>query len=174
MTAPSGPTTRSHSFPRCPVADALLRAGVVDRPISAAEVAGELTGDGHGATVLFEGMVRDRNRGRPVVRLHYEAYVPMAEETLRAIAEEAAATFGVGGVAAVHRIGSLGIGEASVVIAVASAHRASAFDAARYVIEQIKARLPIWKREEYADGSFAWLDGAPPDPGTSAGARERE
>ncbi len=109
-----------------------------------------------------------------MVRLHYEAYVPMAEETLYAIAAEAATRFGVGGVAALHRTGSLQIGEASVAIAVASAHRADAFDAARYVIEQIKTRLPIWKREEYADGSFVWLDGAPPETEMPAGARERE
>jgi molybdopterin synthase catalytic subunit len=147
---------------------------VVDRLISAAELARELTGEGHGATVTFEGRVRDRNRGRRVVRLHYEAYVPMAEETLHAIAAEAAARFGVGGVAALHRTGSLEIGEASVAIAVAAAHRGDAFDAARYVIEQIKTRLPIWKREEYADGSSEWLDGAPPDAGMPAGPRERE
>ena len=156
------------------MADALLRAGVVDRPIDAAELARELTGEGHGATVTFEGTVRDRNRNRPVVRLHYEAYVPMAEETLHAIAAEAAAKFGVGGLAVLHRTGSLEIGEASVAIAAAAAHREDAFDAARYVIEQIKTRLPIWKREEYADGSFAWLDGAPPAPGTSTGDREEE
>ncbi len=152
----------------------MLRAGVVDHPIDAAELARELVGEGHGATVMFEGRVRDRNLGRPVVRLRYEAYVPMAEETLHAIAAEAAAKFGVGGVTVLHRTGSLEIGEASVAIAVASAHRAGGFDAARYVIEQIKIRLPIWKCEEYADGSFAWLDGAPPDPATSTGAREGE
>ena len=97
----------------------------------------------------------------------------MAEETLHAIAVEAAARFGVGGVAALHRTGSLEIGEASVAIAVAAAHRGDAFDAARYVIEQIKTRLPIWKREEYADGSSEWLDGAPPGAGMPAGRRER-
>ena len=147
---------------------------MVDRPISAAALAGDLVGEDHGATVTFEGTVRDRNGGRPVVRLHYEAYESMAEETLRAIAAEASARFGVGGVAVLHRTGSLKIGETSVAIAVASVHRADAFDAARYVIEQIKSRLPIWKREEYADGSFAWLDGAPPDPGPSVVARERQ
>jgi len=151
-----------------------MRAGVVDRPISAAALAGDLAGEDIGATVTFEGTVRDLNRGRPVVGLHYEAYVPMAEETLYAIAAEAAEKFAIGGVAVLHRTGSLEIGDASVAIAVAAAHRADAFDAARYVIEQIKTRLPVWKREEYADGSSAWLDGAPPDPRTSTGSRERE
>lgn len=174
MTARCGPATRSRSSLRSPVADARLQVGVVDRPISAAELAGELVGEGHGATVTFEGTVRDRNRGRPVARLHYEAYVPMAEETLQAIAAEAAAKFGVGGVAVLHRTGSLEIGDASVAIAVASEHRGDAFAAARYVIEQIKIRLPVWKREEYADGSFAWLDGGSPDTEAPAGAREQE
>jgi molybdopterin synthase catalytic subunit len=152
------------------VAESRLRVGVVDRPISAAELAVDLVGDSHGATLMFEGTVRNRNRGRPVVRLHYEAYESMAEETLHAIAAEATDRFRVGAVAVLHRTGSLEIGDVSVAITVASEHRADAFEATRYVIEQVKLRLPVWKREEYADGSTAWLDGTPPEPAPSAGA----
>jgi len=101
----------------------------------------------------------------------------MAVEVLREIAAEARDRFGVGQVAVQHRTGSLEVGEVSVAIAACAPHRAAAFDAVRYVIEQIKTRLPIWKCEEYEDGSSQWLDGAVPpgtpgsgtDPGTGAG-----
>lgn len=101
----------------------------------------------------------------------------MAVEVLREIADETRDRFSVGEVAVQHRSGSLDVGEVSVAIAVCAPHRAAAFDAVRYVIEQIKTRLPIWKREEYEDGTSRWLDGAVPpgapgsgaDPGTEAG-----
>lgn len=122
-----------------------------------------------GAAVLFVGLVRDLNEGRPVSGLRYEAYAPMAEKLLREIAEAAAARVpaerGVPGVAIEHRVGELAVGDASVVIAFASPHRAEAFDGCRYLIEEIKARLPIWKEEQYADGRTEWLDGAAPPQG---------
>lgn len=138
-------------------------AGLLDRPISAASLAEEIVESEHGALVCFEGRVRTRNRGRQVVRLHYEAYPEMAERTLREIAAEAAARHSVGSIGVFHRTGTLEIGEVSVAIAVAAEHRSDAFEAARYVIEQVKIRLPVWKREEYEDGTSEWLDGVRPD-----------
>ena len=117
-----------------------------------------------GALLLFVGRVRDHNDGRPVARLRYEVYAEMAERELEEILREAADRCEATRIEAVHRTGKLEIGEASVAIAVASPHRASAFEASRYVIEEIKKRLPVWKREVYADGSDAWVHAASEDP----------
>ncbi|MBW3632192.1 MAG: MoaD family protein [Chloroflexi bacterium] len=111
---------------------------------------------GAGAIATFIGTVRDHGRGREVTHLEYEAYAPAAELTLEQIGEEIRERWGVDRVAIIHRVGSLEIGEASVVISVASAHREAAFDACRYAIERIKEIVPIWKKEHYADGA-AWL-----------------
>jgi len=98
--------------------------------------------------------------GNQVVRLDYEAYVPMAEEQMRIIAGEAAGEFGLLNVRVHHRVGTLAIGEAAVVVVVASAHRAAAFDGCRYVIEELKKRVPIWKKEVFNDGS-EWVNARP-------------
>jgi molybdopterin synthase catalytic subunit len=147
------------------VAESRLIVGVVDRPISCSDLLELVGSTDDGAVVCFEGRVRTRNRGREVVRLHYEAYADMAEETLREIAAEAAQLHAAGAVAAFHRTGTLEIGEVSVAIAASAMHRTQAFDAARHVIEQVKVRLPVWKREEYEDGSSEWLDGVSPAGG---------
>lgn len=136
--------------------------GMSDRSISASELAALVGTRTDGAVVTFEGRVRSLNRDRSVVRLHYEAYEAMATEVLERIAEEARAKTGGGEVAVQHRSGSLAVGEVSVAIVACAPHRSAAFDATRYVIEQIKTRLPIWKREEYEDGSSRWLDGSSP------------
>jgi molybdopterin synthase catalytic subunit len=115
-----------------------------------------------GAVLLFWGIVRDRNEGRPVAHLEYDAYAAMAETVLREIVEEARARWAIGGAAVAHRVGRLEVGEASVAIAVASPHRAEAYAASRYVIEELKKRVPIWKREVYADGDEQWLRGRAP------------
>lgn len=112
--------------------------------------------DAAGALVTFQGTVRDHARGRTVVALEYEAYPPAAEAMLAQIGEEIAERWGVDSVAIHHRYGLLRIGETSVVIAVSSAHRAEAFEAARYAIERIKVLVPIWKREIYEDGAV-WI-----------------
>lgn len=132
--------------------------GMSDAPISAAELVGT-AGAGDGAVVTFEGKVRDRNDGRPVVRLHYDAYREMAEDVLRDIECRTRDTFPVSSVGLVHRVGSLSVGETAVVVTVTAAHRSAAFDAARFAIEAVKAELPVWKQEEYEDGSRRWLDG---------------
>jgi MoaE-MoaD fusion protein len=111
---------------------------------------------GAGAIATFIGTVRDHGRGREVTHLEYEAYAPAAELTLAQIGEEIREQWGVDRVAIFHRIGSLGIGEASVVISVASAHREAAFASCQYAIERIKEIVPIWKKEHYVDGA-TWL-----------------
>jgi molybdopterin synthase catalytic subunit len=111
-----------------------------------------------GALCLFVGVVRDENAGRRVLWLEYEAYEEMALPLMRQIADDARAHWPISDVHLVHRLGRLEIGEASVAVAVASPHRAEAFAACRYAIDTLKATVPIWKKEFYADGS-AWLDG---------------
>jgi MoaE-MoaD fusion protein len=111
---------------------------------------------GAGAIATFIGTVRDHGRGRAVTHLEYEAYVPAAELSLAQIGDEIQERWGIDHVAITHRVGSLTVGEASVVISVASAHRDAAFDACRYAIERIKQIVPIWKKEHYADGA-TWL-----------------
>lgn len=139
------------------------RAWITRDPISADDVLRRVGSAGDGAVVAFLGIVRDHNDGRRVVGMHYDAYIEMAEPVLEAILAEAAARAGSERIAAVHRIGELGIGEASVAIAVSAPHRGEAFDACRYVIEEIKRRLPVWKEERYADGVARWLEGTTPE-----------
>lgn len=114
----------------------------------------------HGAQLLFVGVTRAHFDGRPVVQLEYEAYAPLAEAELAAIVAECEATWPGARVVMVHRLGVVPLGEASVVIAVSSPHRDAAYAASRYAIEALKARVPIWKKEVYTDGS-AWKANAP-------------
>jgi molybdopterin synthase catalytic subunit len=109
-----------------------------------------------GAVCLFVGVVRNENRGRPVLRLEYEAYEEMALPLMTEIEVETRDRWPVSDVRMVHRLGPLAIGEASVAVAVASPHRAEAFAACRHAIDTLKAKVPIWKKEFYADGAV-WL-----------------
>lgn len=138
-----------------------MRAWLSDEPIDVSAVARTVAGSAHGAMVLFVGTVRDENRGDAVAGMRYEAYPAMAVQVLAAIVDEAEQRWAGSAVAAVHRTGDLAVGETSVVIAAAAPHRDQAYEASRYVIEEIKKRLPVWKKERYADGREAWLDGAP-------------
>ena len=113
-----------------------------------------------GACVVFEGIVRNNSRGRRTLYLDYEAYEPMALKQLEELAEQALAKFQIRDVAIVHRVGRLEIGETSVLILVASAHRAAAFDACRWIIDTLKRTVPIWKKE-YFEGGVVWADGEP-------------
>ena len=115
-----------------------------------------------GAVLLFLGTVRDHNDGRAVEGLEYEAYREMGEEVLAAIARETESRFGTGRIGIHHRTGKLAVGEVSTVIAVATPHREEAYGASRYIIEEIKKRLPVWKKEIYAGGDSHWLDGKVP------------
>ena len=124
----------------------------------------------HGAVGVFIGNVRGENLGRRVVELHYEAYEPLALNAFAIIAAEASAMWPGVGVAIRHRIGRLGVGDASIVIAAASPHRPEAFQACRYVIERVKQIAPIWKREVF-DGGGEWIEGATADPSDDAARR---
>lgn len=135
---------------------------ITTSPIDPATVLARVGTPIDGAVALFVGTVRNANDGRPVGGMEYEGYAEMAREQLAAIVSEAAARAGGGRVAAVHRLGELGVGEVSVAIAVSTPHRAEAFEAARHVIEEIKKRLPVWKREHYLDGEAEWLGGHDP------------
>ncbi len=131
-------------------------------PIDPLELLRRVRTDSDGAVVVFTGVVRNHDAGRAVERLTYEAYEAMAEERLREICSAVAAAYEIGDVAAVHRVGELEIGDVSVVVAVAAPHREPAFRACREVIERVKREVPIWKRERYAGGDEAWLEGTPP------------
>ena len=134
-----------------------MRASLVDRPIDVLALIREVTDDSCGASVTFLGTVRDVNDGRPVSGIEYSAYRAMAEREMTLIVGEAAEKFGVTRLVIEHRVGSLGLGDVSVAVVVAHAHRAPALDANRYVIEQLKRRVPIWKLEQYHDGTREWV-----------------
>jgi molybdopterin synthase catalytic subunit len=129
-------------------------------PIEPSALADALPVPGVGACVTFEGRVRDTSGGRPVRSLDYEAYAPLAEKEGGLILAEALARFPIAGALCVHRTGSLALGELAVWVAVTAGHRAAAFEACRYIIDEVKARVPIWKREHYADGSAEWINAA--------------
>ena len=136
----------------------MVRTAVVERPLDPAALLAEVASTASGASTLFVGTVRRTNDGRDVTGIDYSAYGPMAERELAAVAAEAATKFGTEGLVVEHRIGTLGLGEASIVIAASHARRAAVMEAQRYVIEQVKARVPIWKCEHYADGTREWVD----------------
>ncbi len=130
----------------------------------------DMVGDeADGAVLLFLGTVRNRNDGRPVDGLTYQAYPEMAESVLEEIATEASTRFGTDRLAVVHRHGDLEIGDVSVAVAISTPHRAEAFEGARYVMEELKRRLPVWKHEHYTDGRSDWVAGTEP-PGVPRGA----
>jgi molybdopterin synthase catalytic subunit len=135
-----------------------MRVALVERPLDPAALLAEVADVAHGATALFVGTVREVNDGRAVSGIDYSAYHAMAERELAGIAAEAVARFGTPALVVEHRLGHLALGEASVVIAAAHAHRAPAMDAVRHVIEEMKRRVPIWKQEHYADGTREWVD----------------
>jgi molybdopterin synthase catalytic subunit len=135
-----------------------MRTAIVRAPLEPSATLAEVASVANGAAILFVGTVREVNEGRAVTGIEYAAYEGMAIRELEAIAGEAMSRFGTDDIVVEHRIGRLDLGEASVVIAVAHPHRAEAYDASRYIIEQIKHRVPIWKREEYADGTREWVD----------------
>jgi molybdopterin synthase catalytic subunit len=130
------------------------------QPIDAAHLVLAAKQGEDGAVVVFDGIVRNNTRGRQTLHLDYEAYEEMADERIRELAAEARAKFGVRHVTIVHRLGCLQVGETSVLIVVASAHRAAAYEASRWLIDTLKKTVPIWKKETFADGAV-WADGEP-------------
>lgn len=147
-------------------------AFLTDAPLDVAALVARVTAPDRGGVVTFVGVVRDHHAGRAVVELTYEAFGPMAEAECGRIVAETEARWPVR-MALLHRIGRLVIGEAAVAIAVGGAHRAEAFDACRHAIEELKHRVPIWKRERYADGSEAWVDPTAPGGAVPSGAPVR-
>jgi len=136
---------------------AMSRFQLSDRPIDAAALARALTDAGAGACVTFEGWVRNENAGRPVQRLDYQAYVPLAQTEGERILAEAKQRFALIDTACAHRVGALAIGDLAVWVGVSAAHRDAAFAACRYIIDEVKLRVPIWKNEHYASGESGWL-----------------
>jgi len=129
---------------------------IVEHPIDAAAVSAAVADAATGATVTFVGTTRDHNDGRAVTGLEYEAYPEMALAELRKIGAELQTRWPIARVAIVHRIGRVPIGEASVVIAVSSAHRVAAFEACHFAIDRLKEVVPIWKKEHF-DGGEVWI-----------------
>ena len=131
---------------------------LVREPIDTAAVMREVASPAHGAILMFLGVVREVNDGRDVTGIEYSAYEAMAARELDAIAHEAAQRVSGTSVVIVHRLGELALLEVSVAIAVGHAHRGEAYDVSRWTIEELKRRVPIWKREHYVDGTREWVD----------------
>ena len=136
----------------------MRRASILTTEIDPASLINEVSSPQYGAISLFVGTVREVNEGRSVSAIEYTAYKSMASAELERILHEAEARFGVSALVVEHRIGLLGLGDVSVAIAAAHPHRAPALDCTRFVIEEIKKRVPIWKQEHYTDGTREWVD----------------
>lgn len=131
---------------------------IVSEPIDAEALKRALEDARAGACVTFEGWVRNHNEGQPVESLEYEAYAELAEAEGARILAEARERFDVFAAVCHHRVGTLRIGDMAVWVGVGSAHRGAAFDACRYIIDEVKARVPIWKKEHYASGASQWIN----------------
>jgi molybdopterin synthase catalytic subunit len=136
----------------------MRRASIVTGEIDPASLIHEVSSPQYGAISLFVGTVREVNEGRSVSAIEYSAYESMASAELERILDEAEERFGISALVVEHRTGLLGLGDVSVAIAAAHPHRAPALDCTRFVIEEIKRRVPIWKKEHYADGTREWID----------------
>ena len=137
-----------------------MRVEILNDVLPSNEVIAAIKADGDGAVCVFDGIVRNNTRGRETLYLDYEAYREMALTQMQALAAEALTKFDVRDIALLHRLGRLHVGETSVLIVVASAHRGAAFDACRWLIDTLKQQVPIWKKETFIDGAI-WADGEP-------------
>jgi len=136
----------------------MTHVALVYEPIDIARLVARVASPSSGAIASFLGTVREVNEGRSVTGIEYSAYEEMAEREMRQIVSDAETRFNNVAIALEHRLGDIALGDVSVAIVVCHAHRAPALDACRFVIEELKKRVPIWKREHYADGSRAWVD----------------
>lgn len=141
----------------------VMRVSITHDVIPTQDIVQSLRSGEDGAKLAFEGVVRNQTRGRRTIYLDYEAYEPMALQEMEALASEALSKYQIRDLAIVHRLGRLQIGETSVLIVVASAHRAAAFEACRWLIDTLKRKVPIWKKEYFVDGAV-WADGDPFPP----------
>lgn len=131
---------------------------VTDSVLEPGEAVEAVRRDTAGAVNVFLGIVRNTNKGREVAYLEYEAYAPMAEKVMREIAEEARERFGLEDCAVLHRTGRLEIGETSLLVALSSGHRPESFEGGRWMVDEIKKRVPVWKKEVWSDGE-EWIEG---------------
>lgn len=138
----------------------MMRAVIMREPIDTQAALEKIKRPEDGAAIVFEGVVRNQTRGRQTLYLDYEAYEEMALKQMEELAAQALEQFKVRDVLIVHRLGRLEIGETSVLIVVASGHRGAAFDASRWLIDTLKRKVPIWKKEHFVDGAV-WADGEP-------------
>jgi molybdopterin converting factor subunit 1 len=150
------------------LADRNCYAAIVDRAIDTQALLKGIQQPDDGAAVVFEGVVRNHTRGRRTLYLDYEAYPEMALKQMNLLARQALSKFSIRDVAIAHRLGRLQIGETSVAIVVASAHRSAAFEACRWLIDTLKRTVPIWKKEYFEDGA-TWADGEPFPPEIASG-----
>jgi molybdopterin synthase catalytic subunit len=141
------------------MADVIRLAELREQPLSVDEVSAAVSEPAAGGTALFLGTVRDHDAGRVVTGLSYTAH-PTAEAELRRVAEKVAASHGVLAMAAVHRVGDLRVGDLAVIVGASCPHRAEAFTACRAMIDELKRSVPIWKRQQFADGDSEWVSGA--------------
>jgi molybdopterin synthase catalytic subunit len=132
---------------------------VIEGPLDAAALREAARHPAAGAIVVFEGCARDHHEGRAVDNLAYEAFVPMAVSELEKLRQEALSQFGLTGCLVHHRIGEVPLTEAAVVVVTASAHRQEAFQAAAWIMDRIKERVPVWKRERFSEGGESWVEG---------------
>ncbi len=153
--------------------DAPVVTALTHEPIDAEKRIAALKRGEDGAVVVFDGIVRNHTRGRQTLYLDYEAYEEMARKQMEELAQEARSRFGVRQVTLIHRLGRLNVGETSVLIVVASAHRAQAFEACRWLIDTLKKTVPIWKKETFVDGAV-WAAGEPFPAGMNVDAAEAE
>jgi molybdopterin synthase catalytic subunit len=157
----SGGTTTRQSNPLEKSTEAPeIIAELTRQPIDAEKIVSSAKRGEDGAVVVFDGIVRNHSRGRRTLHLDYEAYGEMAVKQMRDLGFRARERFGIRQVTMIHRLGRLGIGETSVLIVVASAHRSAAFEACRWLIDTLKQTVPIWKKETFVDGAV-WAPGEP-------------
>jgi molybdopterin synthase catalytic subunit len=139
----------------------MIRFAIAAKPFDIAPLRERLLRADAGAYASFEGWVRNHNEGRAALGLRYDAYIALAETEGAAIVEEALATFAIADAACVHRIGDLDVCDLAVWVGVSAAHRDAALTACRWIIDEVKTRVPIWKHELYAEGDAAWLHPSP-------------
>ena len=143
---------------------------ITDSPIDDAVARGYVESPDCGAVLVFWGVVRDHHEGRAVVKIDYQCYREMAERQLRHIAETIARTYGIGRLAVIHRVGEVLVGEASLLVVAATPHRREAFAGILALVDELKRRVPIWKREYGPDGT-RWVEGVLPEPREGPGSR---
>lgn len=150
------PARTRDSSRRVPATHAVVRAEVTGDPVDAAVVAREVGRASAGAVVTFSGDVRDHDHGRAVTGIEYVGH-PSAQDVIAEVAADVAARCDVDAVGVAHRVGELGIGDCALAVAVSAAHRAEAFEAAALLVDEVKHRLPVWKRQVFTDGTDEWV-----------------